>query len=813
MNIPDSLKQDLRFACRGLWRQKAFSSVAILTLALGIAGTAAMFAVVRGVLLRPLPVHQQDRLIIAWKEAPASGSAQYPFGDTDIDALAEASRLLEKAAGVTRNGVGRSVIAGRGVSSYANVALVTGGFFDVLGVQPVLGRTLTLADENDGAEHVIVLSNGLWRRRYGASRGVIGRRVIVGEQPFTIVGVMPPDLDYPAGVEIWATTSSVPTSGPFGDAARREVNLIARLHQGVTLEQATSEITALARHLEAHAPANTPRGLVPRVRSFTAAVVGDVRAAMLALFAAVGLVLLIACANVANLLLMRAEARRGELAVRAALGAGRGRLVSQLLAESVLLTLVAGLVAVPATWWALQTLITLVPDDLPRVESVRFDATVLLFSIAVVFLTSVLAGVAPALVAMSADPGAELRSGGRGIIGSAGARGRRILVVGQVALALTIVAAAALLIQSVLTLQAVDLGLRAERLVLVDLHVPQERHASRVRHEQFLAATVAQLQAVPAIAAATPVNVAPFSGQGWDLPRFTAEGQNDDGAAANPSLNLESVHPNYFETFEIPILRGRPFAKTDRRGSRDVAIISDGLAAAMWPNGDAIGKRLKMGRTDSANAWYTVVGVAAETRYRDLASPRPTLYLPAAQFQMSATMLVLRTTASLELVAAVARERVAAVDADVRVMRVAPFSDMLDRPLARPRFHAVLLSLFGVAALLLSSVGLYAVMAAYVRQRGREIALRLALGATPSGVRRFVLAETMRLAGLGALLGVACAVSATRMLHSALHEVSALGSWPIVAAALLVAAAAAAASYLPVRRATRVDALTVLRSP
>ena len=812
MMILESLAQDVRVACRSLWRAKTFTSAAVATLALGIAGTTVMFALIHGVLLRPLPVHEQDRLIVAWKEVRTSGSARYPFGNTEIESVAEASRLLEKAAGVTRNGVGRSVVTENGVWSYANVALVTGGFFDVLGVEPILGRTLTVADEKDGAENVIVLSSGLWHRRYGASSEVLGRRLVLGEQPFTIVGVMPPDLDYPTGVEVWRTTSSEPTSGPFGDAARREVNLIGRLRPGVTLEQATSEITALTRGLEAGAPADAPRGLIPIVRSFTDVVVGDVRTAMLALFAAVGLVLLIASANVANLLLMRGEARRGELAVRAALGAGRGRVVREVLAESVVLAVLGGIAGLAAAWWSLQALITLVPDGLPRVESVRIDGAVVLFSIAIVFVTALLAGVAPAMSSIRADLVSQLRSGGRGVTGAAATHGRRALVVAQVALAVTIVAAAGLLIRSVLRLQSVDLGLPAGRLVLLDLHMPQARYGEHRRHALFLDETIAQLEAVPTISAATPVNVSPFSGRGWDLPRFTAEGQSDDEAASNPSLNIESVHPNYFDTFEVPLVRGRAFTPADREGAPQVAIVSEGVAARTWPGDNPIGKRLKMGDPGSGSTWYTIVGVAAETRYRELTSPRPTLYLPAAQFQMTATMLVLRTTASLELVASPARDRVRDVDPDVQVMRVAPFTDMLNRPLARPRFNAFLLSVFGIAALLLSTVGLYAVMAAYVRQRNREIALRLALGASAARLRHFVLAESVRLAGLGAVIGLAGAAAATRLLRGMLFEVDPLDPATMIGAALLLIAAAALASYVPVRRATRVDAVAMLRS-
>lgn len=811
--IFESLSQDFRFAFRGLWRAKGFTGAAVLTLALGIAATTVMFALIQGVLLRPLPVHEQDRLIVAWKAVPASGSANYPFGDTEIETVAEESQLLESAAGVDRNGVGRTVVTDNGVSSYANVGLVTGGFFEVLGVQPILGRAFSTDDDKDGAENVIVISSGFWQRRYGGSREIIGRHVVIDERPFTVVGVMPPDLDYPTGIEIWRTTKSVPTGGPFGDAARREVNLVARLRPGVTVEQAASEIRALSQRLEAATPANAPRGLIPVVRPFVDVVIGDVRLTLIALFAAVGLVLLIASANVANLLLMRGEGRRGELAIRAALGAGRARIVHQVLAESVVLALLGGIGGFAIGWWSLRGLIGIVPNGLPRVEAVRIDGTVVLFSIAVVFVTALAAGLVPALSAIRADLVSPLRSSGQGNVGTSSNRGRRTLVVAQVALAITVITAAGLLIRSVLRLQSIDLGMPADRLVLLDLYMPQAKFAERHKHAQFLDEAIVRLEALPAITAATPVNIHPFLDRGWDLPRVTAEGQGEEQIAANPSLNIESIHPNYFETLQISIVRGRAFTAADREDSPEVAIVSEDVAARLWPQQDPVGKRLKMGGVASPAAWRTVVGVAAQTRYRTLTTPRPTLYLPAAQFQMTATNFVLRTTASLELLTSLAADRIRAVDPDVHLMRVVPFEEMLDRPLARPRFNAFLLSIFGVAALALSTVGLYAVMAAYVRQRNREIAIRLALGATATGVRRFVLAETVRLAGLGAVIGVAGAAAGGRLLRGILFEIDPLDPSTTAGAALLLIVASLLASYLPMRRATRVDAVAMLRTP
>jgi putative ABC transport system permease protein len=808
----ENLAHDLHLARRSLWRAKGFSTAAILTLALGIAGTTVIFTLIQGVLLRPLPVRNQDRLIVSWKELRSSGYAHYPFGDAEIEHAGEASRLLESVAGVTSNGALRWVVVENGVSEYVQGALVTGGFFDVLGVDALVGRALTRAEDKEGAEDVIVISHGLWQRRYGGSRDAVGRRVSINDRPFTIVGVMPPDVDYPAGTELWRTTRSVPTTGPFGDAARFEVDLIARLRSGVSIPQAAGELTTLTRQYEAAVPAVT-RGLAPVVHSFEQVVVGNVRPTLIVLLAAVALVLVIASANVANLLLMRGEARRTELAVRQALGAGRGRLVRQLLFESIVLTLVASAAALALTWWSLDALIAFIPDGLPRVESIRVDVMVVVFTGLVALVTSMLAGIAPALWSVRKELVSQLRDGGRGASGPAVRKGRRALVVAQVALAVTVVAAAGLVTRSLLRLQSVDIGLSTDRLVLAELSLPYTRYVDRRNQEQFLDEIVARLEAVPAIAAATPVNVRPFSGDGgWDVPRFTAEGQSAERAAVNPALNLESVHHNYFGTFEVRIVRGRPFAPSDRRGALDVAIVSEDVAARTWPGQDPIGKRLKMGGFDSTYGWKTVVGVAVATRYRELARPRPTLYVPAPQFLVTAQLLVLRTTAPLELAASVTRESVKAIDPSVQVMRIAPFEAMLDGPLARPRFNAFLLGVFGITALLLASIGLAGVMATYVRQRDREIALRVALGATPASIRRLVLGEALWMGALGALTGLAAAAAATQLLRGMLFEVDPLDPLTLTGAALVLMAAATLAAYGPARQAVRLDPASMLRN-
>jgi len=811
--IIQDLGCDARLAWKALWRAKRFSAAAILTLALGIAGTTVMFTLLEGVLLRPLPVRDQGRLIVAWKELRASGFMHHPFGDREIEAVGKISQTLEAVAGVDANGSGREVVTDRGESSYVNGVVVTGSFFQVLGVDAILGRALTRADDDEGAEKVLVISHGLWTRRYGRSREVIGRRVTLSEQRFTIVGVMPPDMDYPSGVEMWRATHTVPASGPFGDAARREIDMVARLRPGVTIAQATSELTALTARLDLDAPANWTRGLVPVVRRFEDVVVGDIRSPMVVLLAAVGLVLLISTANVSNLLLMRGESRRSELAVHEALGAGRGRLVRQALAEALLMTLMAAAAGLAATWSSLRGLLAVLPTGFPRVEAVRIDATVVIFTAVMALVASCLAALAPAVSFARADLVSQLRIGGRGSTGPARPHGRRALVVAQVALAVTVVSAAGLLARSALRLQRINTGFAADRLLFVELSLPQTKYADRVRHAQFLDQAIARLEVIPGIAAATPVNISPFSGDGgWDVPKFTAEGQSGERAAANPSLNLESVYPNYFMTFGVPLVRGRAFTPADRSGTPEVAIVSQDVADRTWPGKDPVGKRFKFGGPESQGEWLTVVGVAASTRYRELTRPRPTLYLPAAQFLVTAQIIALHTTAPIEAVGPPARAAINAVDPDVLVVRALPFARMLDAPLARPRFYAFLVSIFGAAALLLSTIGLYAVIAASVRRRDREIAVRVALGASTARVRRLVLGESVSLAGIGAAIGLVAAMVATQVVRSMLYEVDALDPLTLCVAALLLLATSALASYGPMHTAIRTDAAALLRN-
>jgi predicted permease len=806
---------DLRLTLQHLDRAKAFYASAVLTLALGIAGATVMFALVRGILLRPLPVPDEDRLVVSWR-LPNSGLASHiPYRSTDIEQIERASRSFEKVTGVGYNGAFEQDWRMGDVWITAKTVAVMGRFFDVAGVRPEIGRAMTIEDDRRGAERMVVLSHGAWVRLFGAAPAAVGQTLQLQNKDFTVAGVMPADFAYPAGAEIWTTLNAladIETNEAFRTGILRDVEILGRLRGGVTIAQATDELARLMTDLDARTPEADFVNFRPVVRLFKEMVVGDIDTALGVLFAAVGLILAIAGANVANLLLMRGESRRSELAVRAALGASRSRLVAQFVAESLVVAFAAAAVGLVLARWGLQTAVRLVPDGLPRPESIRIDVFVVAFTTGVAFVSAALAGVVPALAASRLDLVESLRAGGRSTSGAANARGRRVLVAAQVALAVTVVAAAGLLVRSVQRLQAVDMGLAADRLVLAELDLPRDRYDTTLR-ETFHEEVAARIGAAPGIESVTTLNVQPFAGAtGWDLPRFTAEGQTADQVALNPSLNLESVFPSYFATLGVALVRGRAFNAADGDNAPRVAIVSDAVAAATWPGQDPIGRRIKFGGVNSAEEWLTVVGVAGTTRYRELVIPRPTLYVPAEQFIVSGGRLAIRTTAAPAFVGGVVRDVVRATDPTVRVTRVAPYAEYLRKPLAWPRFNALLLGVFAVTGLLLSVVGLYGVMAASVRHRQGEIGVRLALGATAGDVRRLVLGEGLRLAVAGAIAGLVLTFAVTRVLRGLLFETEPLDPASLGAAALALVGAAVVATWLPARRAMRVDPIEVLRT-
>jgi predicted permease len=524
------------------------------------------------------------------------------------------------------------------------------------------------------------------------------------------------------------------------------------------------------------------------------------------------LVLLIACANLANLLLLRGEDRRAQFALRMALGAPRGRLVRQIAVEAMLLCVVGGTAGVVIARWSVGAVTAFAPAAWPRLDDLNVGGPVMLFGALATLLASVISALVPAVVATRVTAGVP--SGGAARVTSAAfRRGRRAFVVLQVALAITILAAAAVLTRSVLRLQSADMGFAADRLAFAELLLPLAKYQEATVRRSFFEELTTRVRAIPGVEAAVPIAVQPYAGlSGWDMPRWIAEGQSADEATRNPGLDLQSVYPDHFETMAIPVIEGRGFTRFDRQGALPVAVISANAARQVWPGQNAIGKRLRWGGIDSDGPWFTIVGIAATTRYRELADPRATVYLPAAQFVDGANSLALRLAGPLTAITGELRRRVAELDGEVFVVRAQPFADLAARPLARPRFVSLLANIFGATALLLAMVGLYGVMAVFVRQSTREIGVRVALGATAGHVRGLVAGEAARLAGLGVVLGLAGALGTGRLLAGLLFGVAPLDPLAMGAAITLLTAAAAAACYIPLRHAIRIDPAILLRA-
>ncbi len=782
---------DVRYAIRAFLRTPGFTLAAVLTLALGVGATTAMFSVVHAVLLRPLPYADAERLVTTRGSLP------------DLRDFEAASQSFEGVAMWASNlynlRTGDETQQVRG-------GQVTRNLLPLLGVQPVLGRNFTAEDEQ---QHTVILSDALWRSRFGGDPAIVGQTLDLGGTSYSIIGVAPPWFRFPAAdFQLWAPLRLIEQQAPKQAANRafRIFSGVARLKAGATLQQAQAEAAASSARVAREFPA-TNEGVSLALVPLHERLVGDVRAALKVLLGTVGLLLLIACANVANLMLARTTVRDREFAIRAALGARRQRLVRQLITESLTLAIAGGLLGLLLAAWAVDALPATLESRLPRADGIRLDGAVLAFSFGATLLTGLAFGLVPAFQA-GRGPSASLKESGRGVAGSArGRQIRRTIAALEIALAVVVLVGAGLLVRSFLALTAQDAGFNAERLLSFNVQfVPLPDEASRVQAAAQLIEELSQLSGVEAAGAATGLaGVTPQRST-----RFAVEGRTL--TAEQESALFIAVTPGYFKALQTPVLQGRPLEHQDAAGRIPVALINQTLANQLFPAGDAVGRRLRIVNPEQSSDWRTIVGVVGDVNYDGLNDPiRPVLYTPFAQTPFFWLYVMVRTPGGVDSMTQVLRTAVRDVSPALTAANIQPMTALLAGSVAEPRFHMLLVSAFAAVALLLSALGIYGVIAYSVAQRTHEIGVRMALGAERNDVLRLVVAEGLAVGGAGVILGLAAAAVLTRVMAGLLFGVAPRDPLTFFAGGSLLLVVAVAATYIPARRATRVEPVAALR--
>jgi putative ABC transport system permease protein len=792
-------------AARGLRRSPGFAITAVSALALGIGLATAVFTAANTLLVRRLPVADQDRVVMLSGESRDRKVQNWPLSYADAREFAAHSRSLARAGLFVFPGTIHVPVDVGGTTERYGFALVSGDFFDVLGATPVLGRALRREDDVVGASPAVVLSYRAWQDRFGGAPDVIGRSVVaqVNDENFKIVGVMPQGLDFPRGVDVWSAERA---TVPGGDMTNVEIDMVGRLAPTSTVEAAGDELSAFFAQ-----SAGSKRMLHGAARALPELVVGDLRAAIVAFVAAVGLLLLITCINVANLLLVRGVGRAKEMAVRSALGANRARLVVHLLGESSLLAIGGGALGALVAAGALRVFVALAPPGFPRIDELHIDGAALASSALVTIGAMLLFAMAPAFLTSGVDVVEVLHSGHRHGDNRRFRRLSDLLVTGQVALSVVVLSAAALVARSLINLERANLSLESSRVLIAELSVRYRYYDTAPKQLAAIERLLPAIAASPGVRSVSPVVAAPFSVVAWDgIPR--REGQTAPQAKNNPVLNMELVAPSYFATFGLPVLQGRAFSADDRRGSTQVVMLSESAARSYWPGQNPIGRRLAMG--SKADSMSTVVGVVPDTRYRDLRVARPTIYFPLAQsaFPFAPTSLAISTTGDPASIVPSLRRVLAETAPGMSLVRAAPFDAYLSGPLAQPRLDATLLFVFAAAAVLLSAIGLFGVLATSVRQRTREIGVRLALGASPAAVAALVLRRALVIGSVGVTSGLAIVVLTNHWVASLLFGVSSTDTATLAVVAVFVLGVAGLASLLPARLSASVDPVVALRA-
>ena len=811
----NTLLQDIRFGLRMLLKSPTVSIVATIALALGIGANTAIFSVVNAVLLRPLPFPDPDSLVSIFETDQRRGYNRGSHSYPNFFDLREQNTVFERVASYYS---GDFIMTGGGEPARLQGAVVTADLFPLLGVAPLHGRTFTVEEDNPSTSgRVVILSQQLFQRRFNSDPSILNQTITLAGRPFTVVGVMPATFEFPIQndpVDLWTTIAGdaegkTPVTGQRGAHFLR---VIARLKPGVSEDQAQSEVTAIAARLEQQYPdQNTNKSL--RTESALSAMVGSVRPALFIMLGAVACVLLIACANVANLLLARATSRHKEMAIRAALGASRMRVIRQLLTESVLLSLAGGACGLLlAVWWS-DLLIALGKDDIPRAVEVAIDRRVLGFTIGVSVLTGLIFGLVPAFHSSKTALVESLKEGGRGT--GEGARrnpARSVLVVAELAIALVLLVCAGLLIQSLWRLQNVNSGLQSQNVMTFNVALPEIKY-NYAKQSQFFVDLKARLETAPGVQSVSSVYPLPLSGDRFSL-SFQIDGrpvpEKDE-----PSGDFFTTGVGYFRTMGIPILKGRDFDQNDRHGSTPVIIITDTFARQHFPNEDPIGKRIHPGISSIEGEDSTmreIVGVVGDVRNRELnTEPRPAFYVPQTQIPFSQMAMVVKTNNEPQSLISGVTKDVAGMDPDLPLFGVRTMEEYLSASVATPRFNTTLLSIFAAVALVLTVVGLYGVMSYSVAQRTNEIGIRIALGAQGRDVLMMIVKQGSKLILIGLAIGLLGAIAVTRLMESLLFGVTAKDPLTFAAVAMLLAIVALLACYVPAWRATKVDPMEALR--
>ena len=799
--------QDLRFGVRTLRRTPLATGVALLILALGIGANTAIFSVISGVLLEPLPYPRPERLILAIDSAPRHGFPSFASSPPNFRDWREQNRSFQTLDAYDSECYN---LAGGARPVAVQGAAVSGDFFRTLGVVPLHGRFFRPEDDRPGAEPVAVVSYDLWRSTFGADPGLVGRRIQLDGRARTVIGIAPRGLAFPRRAAVW-----LPLALDYAKEGRggHYLVVLGRLKPGVTLPQAQADMSAIAARLERLYPVtNTAWGV--RLEPLLDRMIADVKPALVLLERAVWVVLLIACANVANLLLARTSSRGRELAVRAALGAGRRRLIRQVVSESVVLFTGGGALGLAFAWAGTRALLAVNPDAIPRAEAVGLDGRVLLYTLAVSLVSGVLVGLVPALSAAGGRLYASLREGGRAVAG--GQRSRLLrhgLVMGEVALALALLITAGLLLRSFARLQAVRPGFEPRGVITAVLSLPDVKYPDEARQAQFFAQLLPRVQSLPGVAHAATVFPLPLSGDNYVL-SFAVAGRPTPAPTEVPRANVVAISPDYFHTMAIPLLAGRAFTDQDRIGSLPVLIVNRVMARKIWPGESPLGKRITFDPpADPKARWLTVVGLVGDVRAAALSKePASQAYWPQLQRPFGEVALVLRTSRPPALLVPPVREAVQALDRELPLDRVQALETVVAASLAGSRVKTLLIGVFGALALLLAAVGIYGLVSYTVAQRTHEIGIRVALGAGHRAVQGMVIGQGMGLVAAGLAAGLALAWAAAGLVADQLFEVSATDPLTWAGVPLVLAAVALLANWLPARRATRVDPLETLRA-